>query len=222
MNQIRRIAALVCVSITLFAAPAAMSALQNASVTHERTVTGDDSASGDRADCRARARWAQARAQCQFVGQVDRGPQVCSTRRRGVGGSRDRSLPTDLRANRDGSDRQYRGRQGLREPTTRQGCQLALDDFGAGFGSFYYLKNFPFDYLKIDGDFIRGLASSAMDQLVVKAIVGIARGMGKKTVAEFVADEGTVRLLREIGVDCAQGYHIGIPRPVSEVLQVVG
>jgi diguanylate cyclase (GGDEF)-like protein/PAS domain S-box-containing protein len=100
-----------------------------------------------------------------------------------------------------------------------RGCRFALDDFGAGFGSFYYLKNFPFDYLKIDGDFIRGIATSPIDQLVVEAIVSIARGMGKKTVAEFVADEGTVRLLRKIGVDCAQGYHIGVPRPVAEMLQ---
>ena len=100
-----------------------------------------------------------------------------------------------------------------------RGCQFALDDFGAGFGSFYYLKNFPFDYLKIDGDFIRGLATSPMDQLVVEAIVSIARGMGKKTVAEFVADEETACLLRKIGVDYAQGHHFGMPRPVSEVLQ---
>ena len=100
-----------------------------------------------------------------------------------------------------------------------KGCQFALDDFGAGFGSFYYLKNFPFDCLKIDGDFIRSLATSPMDRLVVEAIVSIARGMGKKTVAEFVADEETVGLLRDIGVDCAQGYHIGIPKPASEVLQ---
>jgi diguanylate cyclase (GGDEF)-like protein/PAS domain S-box-containing protein len=102
-----------------------------------------------------------------------------------------------------------------------RGCQFALDDFGAGFGSFYYLKNFPFDYLKIDGDFIRGLARSPIDQLVVEAIVSIARGMGKRTVAEFVADEETVQLLRKIGVDCAQGYYIGVPRAVSEVLQTI-
>src|SRR5207245_2636944 len=62
------------------------------------------------------------------------------------------------------------------------GCQFALDDFGAGFGSFYYLKSFPFDYLKIDGEFIRGLAVNRMDQLVVQAIVSIAQGLGKKTV----------------------------------------
>ena len=99
-----------------------------------------------------------------------------------------------------------------------RGCRFALDDFGAGFGSFYYLKNLPFDYLKIDGDFIRGLATSPMDQLVVEAIVSIARGMGKKTVAEFVADEETVRLLEKAGVDYAQGYHIGRPRPLRDVL----
>jgi diguanylate cyclase (GGDEF)-like protein/PAS domain S-box-containing protein len=103
-----------------------------------------------------------------------------------------------------------------------RGCQFALDDFGAGFGSFYYLKNFPFDYLKIDGDFIRSFATSPMDRLVVEAIVSIARGMGKKTVAEFVADEETARILRDIGVDFAQGYHIGMPRPVSEVLRTRG
>jgi EAL domain-containing protein (putative c-di-GMP-specific phosphodiesterase class I) len=103
-----------------------------------------------------------------------------------------------------------------------RGCQFALDDFGAGFGSFYYLKNFPFDYLKIDGDFIRSFATSPMDRLVVEAIVSIARGMGKKTVAEFVADEETARILRDIGVDFAQGYHIGMPRPVSEVLGTRG
>ena len=100
-----------------------------------------------------------------------------------------------------------------------RGCRLALDDFGAGFGSFYYLKNLPFDYFKIDGDFIRGLAASPMDQLVVGAIVGIARGMGKKTIAEFVTDDETVRLLEKAGVDYAQGYHIGRPRPLRELLQ---
>jgi len=102
------------------------------------------------------------------------------------------------------------------------GCRFALDDFGAGFGSFYYLKSFPFDYLKIDGDYIRGLNTNPMNQLVISAIVSIARGMGKKTVAEFVADEQTARLLLKLGVDFAQGYHIGIPRPVSEVLQPAG
>jgi diguanylate cyclase (GGDEF)-like protein/PAS domain S-box-containing protein len=101
-----------------------------------------------------------------------------------------------------------------------RGCQVALDDFGAGFASFYYLKNFPFDYLKIDGEFIRDLSVSPVNQLVVNAIVGIAKGMGKKTVAEFVGDANTARLLRHSGVDYAQGYHIGLPRPVTEALSV--
>ena len=99
-----------------------------------------------------------------------------------------------------------------------RGCRFALDDFGAGFGSFLYLKNLPFDYFKIDGDFIRGLVSSPMDQLLVGAIVGIARGMGKKTIAEFVPDENTCSLLVKSGVDYAQGYHIGPPRPLRDVL----
>ena len=91
------------------------------------------------------------------------------------------------------------------------GCAVALDDIGAGFGSFYYLKHLPFDYLKIDGHFIRALPSSVNDQLVVKALVGVARGMGKQTVAEFVGDLATVALLREYGVDHAQGFALGRP-----------
>jgi EAL domain-containing protein (putative c-di-GMP-specific phosphodiesterase class I) len=109
------------------------------------------------------------------------------------------------------------------------GCQLALDDFGAGFGSFFYFKNLPFDYLKIDGEYIRNLApspmdrlpaeaTSPMDRLLVEALVSIARGMSKKTIAEFVSGDDVTRLLRTIGVDYAQGYHIGRPRPVTEVL----
>jgi EAL domain-containing protein (putative c-di-GMP-specific phosphodiesterase class I) len=101
-----------------------------------------------------------------------------------------------------------------------RGCRLALDDFGAGFGSFYYLKSLPFDYFKIDGDFVRGLVASPMDRLVVEAIVGIARGIGKKTIAEFVPDEDTCRLLEKSGVDHAQGYHVGPPRPLRDVLPI--
>jgi len=79
-------------------------------------------------------------------------------------------------------------------------------------------KTLPFDYFKIDGDFIRGIAESPMDQLVVRAIVDIARGMGKKTIAEFVTDAGTALLLEKAGVDYAQGYHVGKPRPLLDVL----
>jgi EAL domain-containing protein (putative c-di-GMP-specific phosphodiesterase class I) len=92
------------------------------------------------------------------------------------------------------------------------GSAVALDDFGAGFGSFQYLKQLPFRYLKIDGDFIRTLPSSHKDQLVVQALVGVAHGMGKQTIAEYVGDEPTMRLLRDYGVDYAQGFEVGRPR----------
>jgi diguanylate cyclase (GGDEF)-like protein/PAS domain S-box-containing protein len=99
---------------------------------------------------------------------------------------------------------------------TALGCRFALDDFGAGFSSFYYLKYLPLNYLKIDGDFIKGLVSSATDQLVVQSMVDIARGMGMKTIAEFVESPETAEMLHEKGVDYSQGYYHGRPRPVTE------
>ncbi len=95
------------------------------------------------------------------------------------------------------------------------GCQFALDDFGSGFGSFYYLKHMPFDCVKIDGDFIKDLPSSQTDRLTVRAIVDIAQGLGKTTIAECVQDDATLVLLREIGVDLAQGFHVGHPREMT-------
>ena len=97
------------------------------------------------------------------------------------------------------------------------GCCFALDDFGAGFGSFYYLKYLPLDYLKIDGEFIRNLPASNTDQLILRSIVQMANGLGKKTIAEFVGDEESLQLLREHGVQYAQGYHVGRPRPLTEL-----
>jgi diguanylate cyclase (GGDEF)-like protein len=95
------------------------------------------------------------------------------------------------------------------------GCEFALDDFGAGFGSFYYLKHLPFDYLKIDGTFIRELVTDRADEVLVKSLVQIARELGKRTIAEFVEDEPTLVKLRALGVDYAQGYHIGRPAPLT-------
>lgn len=91
------------------------------------------------------------------------------------------------------------------------GCQFALDDFGAGFNSYNCLKLLPVDYLKIDGTFIAGLTSDSVDQALVRSVVEIAHTLGKKTVAEFVADRKTLELLRSYGVDYAQGYFIGKP-----------
>ena len=100
------------------------------------------------------------------------------------------------------------------EHLERLGCAFALDDFGAGYGSFYYLKHLPFDYLKIDGEFIRGLVTSRPDQVIVTSLVQIAHQLGKQTIAEFVQDQATLDLLRTLGVDFAQGYHVGRPAPV--------
>ena len=99
------------------------------------------------------------------------------------------------------------------------GCQFAIDDFGAGFGSFYYLKHLQFDYIKIDGEFVSNCAESPTDQLVISSLVTIARGLNKKTIAEFVGDERTMRLLRALGVDYAQGFYIGKPVPVDTLLR---
>jgi EAL domain-containing protein (putative c-di-GMP-specific phosphodiesterase class I) len=93
------------------------------------------------------------------------------------------------------------------------GCDVALDDFGAGHGSFHYLTRLPFDYLKIDGSFVRGLTASRKDQLVVRALVELARGMGVRTIAEYVTDRPTLTLLRRYGVDYAQGFELGRPHP---------
>lgn len=93
------------------------------------------------------------------------------------------------------------------------GCRLALDDFGTGFNSYNYLKHFPVDYLKIDGSFILNLAADPVDQTLVKSIVEVARTLGKKTIAEFVGDSATLEILRQYGVDYAQGYYIGKPLP---------
>jgi EAL domain-containing protein (putative c-di-GMP-specific phosphodiesterase class I) len=88
---------------------------------------------------------------------------------------------------------------------------VAIDDYGAGFGPFEYLKRIPFDVIKIDGAFVRDLATNDADRLTVQAIVGIAQGLGKVTIAEFVEDDRTAQLLREYGVDMAQGFHFGAP-----------
>ncbi len=91
------------------------------------------------------------------------------------------------------------------------GCTLAVDDFGAGFASFYYLKHLAFDAVKIDSEFIAQLRENTTNQLVVRSIVDIARGLGRETIAECVGDARTVELLRRLGVDYAQGFCLGPP-----------
>ncbi|MCW3014431.1 MAG: hypothetical protein JWO02_1523 [Solirubrobacterales bacterium] len=98
------------------------------------------------------------------------------------------------------------------------GCALAIDDFGAGFGSFYSLKHLPFDVLKIDGEFVRHCATEHADQVVISALVETARALGARTVAEFVPDDAAVRCLQDLGVDAGQGHHFAPPMPVEDAL----
>lgn len=94
------------------------------------------------------------------------------------------------------------------------GCSLALDDFGTGFGTFTHVKLLDVKYLKIDIEFVRGLIGSSANQHVVRAIVNLAKGFNCETIAEGVEDEATLRLLQELGVDFAQGFHLGRPKPL--------
>jgi diguanylate cyclase (GGDEF)-like protein len=109
---------------------------------------------------------------------------------------------------------------GFADRLSEFGCQVAIDDYGSGFGPFHYLKELPFDVIKIDGEFIRDMPRSDADQLTVQAIVQIARGLGKTTIAEYVQDDTTAQMLREYGVDMAQGYHLGRPVAMAEGLAV--
>ncbi len=110
----------------------------------------------------------------------------------------------------------YETAAGFADRLTEFGCEVAIDDYGAGYGPFSYLKRIPFDVIKIDGAFVRDMPRNDADQLTVKAIVQIARGLGKRTIAAFVQDDDTTRMLREYGVDMAQGFHLGKPVDSAE------
>jgi diguanylate cyclase (GGDEF)-like protein/PAS domain S-box-containing protein len=98
------------------------------------------------------------------------------------------------------------------------GCKFALDNFGAGLGSFYYLKHLPFDYLKIDGEFVAHCAQNETDRTLISAVVQIARDMGKHTIAECAPDHKTIKILTDLGVDYGQGFYLGRPARLSEHL----
>ncbi len=96
------------------------------------------------------------------------------------------------------------------------GCAFALDDFGRGFSSFYYLKELPMEYVKIDGSFIRGLTQRPDDQALVRAMADIAHAFGKKTVAEHVETQEVLTMIGRFGIDYAQGYFTGRPMEIAE------
>ncbi len=101
--------------------------------------------------------------------------------------------------------------QRFMEALQHTGCLICLDDFGSGFSTFAYLKYLNVQILKIDGIFIRDLPNNRDNQAFVKAMIDVARGLDKVTVAEFVEDGATLDMLRKFGVDMAQGYHLDRP-----------
>ena len=98
------------------------------------------------------------------------------------------------------------------------GCQFALDDFGRGLSSFGNLKNLSLDYLKIDGTFIRNLASDPVNQAMVAAMIKLARTLNFRVIAEQVEDAGALEMARRMGVDFVQGYHVGRPQPLARIV----
>ncbi len=99
-----------------------------------------------------------------------------------------------------------------------QGCRFSLDDFGAGLSSFAYLKNFKVDTLKIDGSFVRDIVDNQISKSMVAAITQVAKVMKLETVAEYVESKACMKLVKELGVDFAQGHAVGRPIPLSSVL----
>ena len=110
---------------------------------------------------------------------------------------------------------------GLMQAINSIGCLFALDDFGTGFSSFSYLRQLPFEYIKIDGSFIRNLRTRPDDQVLVKAIADIAVAFNKKTIAEQVEDAETLAYLQEIGIDYSQGFFTGRPVEITEAFSAL-
>jgi EAL domain-containing protein (putative c-di-GMP-specific phosphodiesterase class I) len=104
----------------------------------------------------------------------------------------------------------------------RLGCLVALDDFGSGMSSFTYLKTLPVDFLKIDGGFIRTLADDQVNRAMTEAINRVAHVMTIQTIAESAESDSVVAILRELGIDHAQGYALAMPRPIEELAADTG
>lgn len=98
------------------------------------------------------------------------------------------------------------------------GCKVAIDDFGAGYSSFKTLKNLPVDLVKIDGGFVRNLTTDKTDQVFLRTMVELAENFGMETVAEYVVDEATAKIVEETGITYLQGFHVGRPLKAADVL----
>ncbi|MEK6277792.1 MAG: EAL domain-containing protein [Actinomycetota bacterium] len=105
----------------------------------------------------------------------------------------------------------------LAQELTDVGCSFLLDDFGTGFGSFTYLQRLPLSGVKIDVSFVRGMAEDPADRRIVEAIVSVARRLDLQTIAEGVEDQETFDLLASMGVDFAQGFHLGRPARLADI-----
>jgi diguanylate cyclase (GGDEF)-like protein len=102
----------------------------------------------------------------------------------------------------------------------RMGCSVSLDDFGSGVSSFAYLKALGADFLKIDGMFVGNISQDKVDYAMVRSITEIGHVMGKQVIAESVETDAVLEKLGEIGVDYAQGFGVGAPRPIEEITSV--
>jgi EAL domain-containing protein (putative c-di-GMP-specific phosphodiesterase class I) len=107
------------------------------------------------------------------------------------------------------------------EEIRKLGCHFSLDDFGSGYASFSYLKDFPVDYVKIDGIFVREILNKPADYAMINTITEIAHFMDKRVVAEFVSEPEIAQALNSIGVDFGQGYHFDKPKPLQLVLSEI-
>ena len=96
------------------------------------------------------------------------------------------------------------------------GCKFALDDFGSGLSSFSYLKNLPVNFLKIDGSFVKDVSHDEIDKAMVISIQQVGRVMNLTTIAEHVEDASTLAVLKDIGVDFVQGFHLGRPQAIED------
>jgi len=102
------------------------------------------------------------------------------------------------------------------------GVRVAMDDFGTGYSSLSYLQSFPFDKIKIDRSFVSSLHDNASSQAIIRAIIGLGRGLQVPLIAEGVETREQLEFLREAGCDEAQGYLIGAPRPIDAYSEFVG